>query len=111
MDSWNTVAGALLEAQAGQGVANSAPEVGETVPVNPQAQGWAQGEALDYERYALTNQQLAEQPEVTWAATASRYEWNDEYGDVGPPFPDLEFELFGDPNRVRVDSTGDSWRK
>ena len=29
-----------------------------------------------------------------WAATAQRYEWQDDYGDVAPPFPDLEQQLF-----------------
>ena len=31
------------------------------------------------------------------AASARIYEWNDEYGDIGPKIPDLENELFGDP--------------
>ena len=26
------------------------------------------------------------------------YQWDEDYGDVGPRFPDLELELFGDPN-------------
>ncbi|CAI7578651.1 unnamed protein product [Penicillium glandicola] len=30
-----------------------------------------------------------------WAGVAVRYEWKDEYGDVGPAVPELEEQLFG----------------
>lgn len=29
-----------------------------------------------------------------WASNAKKYEWSDEYGDVGPVFRDLELQLF-----------------
>lgn len=29
-----------------------------------------------------------------WASNAKKYEWSDEYGDVGPIFRDLELQLF-----------------
>ena len=29
-----------------------------------------------------------------WAGIAVRYEWKDEYGDVGPAVPELEDQLF-----------------
>ena len=29
-----------------------------------------------------------------WAGVAARYEWKDEYGDVGPAIPELEDQLF-----------------
>lgn len=29
-----------------------------------------------------------------WASNAKKYEWSDEYGDVGPEFRDLELQLF-----------------
>ena len=29
-----------------------------------------------------------------WASNAVRYEWDDEYGDVGPAHPELERQLF-----------------
>lgn len=35
--------------------------------------------------------------EITWDGDARVYTWDDEYGDVGPKFEDLERELFGDP--------------
>ena len=33
---------------------------------------------------------------------AAVYEWNDEYGDVGPRFEELEKQLFGAENHVRA---------
>lgn len=29
-----------------------------------------------------------------WAGIAARYEWKDDYGDVGPAVPELEDQLF-----------------
>ncbi|KEY68700.1 hypothetical protein S7711_00574 [Stachybotrys chartarum IBT 7711] len=40
-----------------------------------------------------------------WDGGARIYQWNDEFGDVGPKFPDLEVELFGDP-ATRHDRAG-----
>lgn len=31
-----------------------------------------------------------------WASNAAKYEWDDEYGDVGPAHPVLEKQLFRD---------------
>jgi ATP-dependent RNA helicase DDX3X len=35
-----------------------------------------------------------------WSSNAAIYQWNDEFGDVGPSFPDLEKQLFGSENHV-----------
>jgi ATP-dependent RNA helicase DDX3X len=35
-----------------------------------------------------------EQSIPEWAAKTAKYEWNDEYGDVGPENPHLEEQLF-----------------
>lgn len=53
--------------------------------------GWA---AQDKEGAVVTAQIVDTQPS---AASARVYEWNEEYGDVGPCIPELERELFGDP--------------
>ncbi|KAL4924559.1 DEAD/DEAH box helicase [Aspergillus undulatus] len=37
---------------------------------------------------------LLGEPVPQWAANAAKYEWNDEYGDVGPQNPRLEEQLF-----------------
>lgn len=63
--------------------------------------GWAVPEKYDYERYNATAEGGAppvveeELPaELIWGATAAKYEWKDEYGDVGPVNTDLEKMLF-----------------
>jgi ATP-dependent RNA helicase DDX3X len=33
-------------------------------------------------------------PESTWLSDAAKYEWSDEFGDVGPANPTLEQELY-----------------
>jgi len=38
-----------------------------------------------------------------WACNGAKYEWNEEYGDVGPRFELLEHQLFGkENNHVRT---------
>jgi len=37
-----------------------------------------------------------------WAGNAAVYEWNEEYGDVGPRFADLEKQLFGSEFHVKA---------
>ncbi|RAQ52197.1 DEAD/DEAH box RNA helicase [Aspergillus flavus] len=69
--------------------------------------GWAEPEGYDYSKYnaAPLGPPLAtpgegnepEQPQQElpeWAANAAKYEWKDEYGDVGPANPQLEEMLF-----------------
>ncbi|EAA60033.1 hypothetical protein AN9445.2 [Aspergillus nidulans FGSC A4] len=58
----------------------------------------------DYEKYVtvIPSEKPAEKGEnyqdeqsfPEWAANAVKYEWNDEYGDVGPENPHLEEQLF-----------------
>ncbi|KAL4975182.1 P-loop containing nucleoside triphosphate hydrolase protein [Aspergillus desertorum] len=58
----------------------------------------------EYEKYvaAFSSERPAEdgeysqdeQPVPGWAANAAKYEWNEEYGDVGPENPHLEDQLF-----------------
>jgi ATP-dependent RNA helicase DDX3X len=40
--------------------------------------------------------------EVPWLANAAIYEWNDDFGDVAPPNPELEKILYQDEYRVMV---------
>lgn len=37
-----------------------------------------------------------------WASNAKKYEWRDEFGDVGPAIPELERQLFDDQFGQRV---------
>ena len=72
--------------------------------------GWVVPENYDYKTYNATAEdriaaakaaeggEFAENTpafqDPAWASNAAKYEWNDEYGDVGPRFPDLEAQLF-----------------
>jgi hypothetical protein len=79
------LAGALNEADetAFKDKAQEAGWVG-TVPVN----------------YNL--QQSSREDELTaYAASSAVYEWDDEYGDVGPEIPQLEEQLYNNAFRLR----------
>ncbi|KAI6247525.1 ATP-dependent RNA helicase ded1 [Erysiphe necator] len=95
-----------------------------SVPVtNPQDHGWGDKVPYDYDSYAKTSKELAEENEARanngdeaaihyagavggvrvgeWHNNAAVYEWDDEYGDVGPEFPELERQLFGSEFHVK----------
>lgn len=75
--------------------------------VNPQAHGWAAKVAFDYATYnagavdAAADEAFDEatrrnnNSNFHWAGDAAVYEWKEEYGDVGPDFPELAEQLFG----------------
>ena len=68
--------------------------------------GWVEPVKYDYEAYNADPKEVVEaalNPAYelpTWAANAVKYEWKDEYGDVGPAHPELEVMLFGKDLRV-----------
>lgn len=58
---------------------------------------WVKPVAYDYARFgggAGINET------DTWGASGHRYEWLEEYGDVGPKVPELELMLYGPENRT-----------
>lgn len=62
------------------------------VPIEGQPQvanagQWSVPIAFDYEGFNAANF-------TEWAGNATRYEWKDEYGDVGPHNEELEKQLF-----------------
>lgn len=65
----------------------------------PTVEGWKQKQVVDYT--------AAEGGGDTGASAASArvYDWDEEYGEVGPKIPELEGMLFGDVE-TREDSTG-----
>ena len=73
---------------------------------NPQKHGWVVKNAYDYDTYNKTTKELHEADHSMgvetggWASNAVVYEWNEEYGDVGPEFPLLEQQLFGGEFRM-----------
>jgi ATP-dependent RNA helicase DDX3X len=71
--------------------------------------GWVEPEKYDYSRYAGPNEQPTnggDSPlnDIPWASDARKYEWKEEYGDVGPKDDELEKMLFRGEflNRVGV---------
>lgn len=51
--------------------------------------GWVEKEVLDYSTMD------GRSGEGAFDGSARIYEWNDEYGDIGPKIPEFEKELFG----------------
>ena len=79
------------------------------------SKGWASPETYDYSKYvapagpaagpdgpaapAAEQSEFGGEPPAAedlpeWAGNAAKYEWKDEYGDVGPEIPELEEMLF-----------------
>lgn len=61
--------------------------------------GWAEPEKYDYSRYAGPAGPSADgasppHDDIPWASDARKYEWKEEYGDVGPEDEELEKILF-----------------
>lgn len=55
--------------------------------------GWVEPQSYDYSVY--TAEKPAEDGDApVWASAAAKYEWSDEYGDIGPPNEELEKMLF-----------------
>ncbi|SZF00554.1 unnamed protein product [Blumeria hordei] len=90
--------------------------------LSPQEHGWAKKTAYNYNAYTKNVKGLASVDEAPdsntktgilnqdnfggiatgdWHNNASVYVWDDDYGDVGPEFPDLERELFGSDLHVK----------
>ncbi|KAI9733417.1 MAG: hypothetical protein M1834_003501 [Cirrosporium novae-zelandiae] len=85
-------------------------DVAERKPVHPGQQinadqakiahekGWAEPAVYNYDAYNDSGPSGAEPTKEEgfpiWASNAQKYEWDDEYGDVGPRNEDLESQLF-----------------
>ena len=68
--------------------------------------GWVEPQKYDYESYNAGTREEREAIEQShevpaWASNAVKYEWSDEYGDVGPEHPLLEADLFQDQHRMQ----------
>jgi ATP-dependent RNA helicase DDX3X len=87
--------------------------------VTPQELGWVTKTEYDYQTYLKSSKELADS-QITavtagnisdavggirqgdWASNAAIYTWDDDYGDVGPKFPELERQLFGSEYHVKT---------
>lgn len=66
-------------------------EVAESVPTVAPVPGWIDSEKAGFSDKVIEGDKFD--------GSARIYEWDDEFGDVGPKVPDLEKELFGDPDK------------
>lgn len=62
---------------------------GDAPKAAPPVPGWVEKEVLDYSTME------GRSGEGAFDGSARVYEWNEDYGDVGPRNHDLEKELFG----------------
>lgn len=96
MDSWGEVDDALQDVtnKPDEPVADNhdndeqAPAEVDKPVRNPREAGWTEPVPFRYESW--NNKDY-----TGWASAAARYEWKDEYGDVGPRNEELEKQLFG----------------
>jgi len=67
--------------------------------------GWITQVPYDYAKYETGPHEFDK-----WESNAQVYEWDGEEGDLGPEFPELELELFGDP-KLRGTTAGIDFSK
>ncbi len=68
------------------------PAAGNNGPTRETPDGWVQATPYNYQEYG-------KDASGEWASNAQVYEWDGETGDIGPEFPALETELFGEPGQ------------
>lgn len=75
------------------------------------AAGWAEPKAYDYNAAQAKHgdapapssaEQVDNEDEPGWMHNAIKYEWKEEFGDVGPEVPELEAQLFRGDSRTRT---------
>lgn len=89
MESFHEVEGAINDVDNAQhcpGMDQQSSAAAIDLP-EAAAHGWAPPVAFEYDKEKDTTF-------TGWASNAARYEWNDEYGDVGPRNEELEQQLF-----------------
>lgn len=63
--------------------------------------GWNEPSAFQYDTVA-GGESNAAAADIKWLSDAAVYEWNDDFGDVGERNPELERQLFEDPDMQRA---------
>ena len=64
---------------------------------------WATPQGFDYAKYNAgpSESDRPQEDHLNWAANAAKYEWKDDYGDIGPEHKGLEEMLFGNEHQVQ----------
>ncbi|KAJ5970587.1 Helicase C-terminal [Penicillium vulpinum] len=91
-----SVVGSNTDDMPVQGVLSGVGPTVETAKQVAREKGWTDPVPFEYDELANTKDHR------DWAGVAARYEWKDEYGDVGPAVPELEEQLFGSDLIIRV---------
>jgi ATP-dependent RNA helicase DDX3X len=73
-------------------------EAPNPTPPGSAGTGWVEPQKVDYSAYNDESNQHTKD----FDGAAPIYQWNDEFGDVGPKFEALELELFGDSRQDRA---------
>jgi ATP-dependent RNA helicase DDX3X len=62
----------------------------------PREKGWAEPSSYDYEEYGkeAKDATVLDPTMPMWGHNAEKYEWKEDYGDVGPPNEQLEAQLY-----------------
>lgn len=94
------MASALPDVPNGTKVQATGPPKDQEAFDAARAKGWVEPAAYDYgdsQKVATSQAEAGEKSsEPQWAHEAAKYEWKDEYGEVGPQIPELEQQLFHD---------------
>lgn len=77
-------------------VNNTGPVKNEEAHALARDKGWVEPQEYDYNVYNASLNAAAPGDVVVgdWSHNAEKYEWKEEYGDVGPPSEKLEAQLF-----------------
>jgi ATP-dependent RNA helicase DDX3X len=75
---------------------NTTPAKNEEAHTLAREKGWVEPQGFDYDAYNASGKAVAagEVIKGDWSHNAEKYEWKEEYGDVGPPSEALEAQLF-----------------
>jgi ATP-dependent RNA helicase DDX3X len=75
---------------------NTAPAKNEEAHTLAREKGWVEPQEFDYNAYNASGKAAGAGDDLKhdWAHNAEKYEWKEEYGDVGPPSDALEAQLF-----------------
>jgi len=75
---------------------NTTPDKNEEAHALARDKGWAEPQEFDYDAYNAFGKGTGTDQVVKgdWSHNAEKYEWKEEYGDVGPPSAELEAQLF-----------------
>ncbi|KAG5297898.1 DEAD-box protein [Histoplasma ohiense] len=95
-------------------VTDSANNLKEEAAALARQKGWTEPQRYDYDTYNADPKPgegagLTDLPE--WASNAAKYEWKEEYGDVGPRNEELEKMLFHDEYLNRAGNKFDRLRE